>query len=159
MLHKPYWSSVVDELERISPLSLFVCINNYNDKCIPVTVQLHVPWHFTIRDSIWRFLQLQYLEVNTFAFIRHDKKWIQRTWWTTCLVTVKHRCNKSLSWYNKVLREKAVKLPRAGSVWRDKRNLLWLYYPWSFLPPLANFQHRKLHCFSHFYPLSFEGKL
>ena len=56
---------------------------------LPVAVQLHMSWHFSIRHSIWRFLQFQHLEINTFTFIWHDIKWIQRAGWTASLVTEK----------------------------------------------------------------------
>ena len=56
---------------------------------LPVAVQLHMSWHFSIRHSIWRFLQFQHLEINTFTFIWHYVKWIQRAGWTASLVTEK----------------------------------------------------------------------
>jgi len=42
-----------------------------------------------MRHGIRRFLQFQHLEINTFAFIRHDEKRIQWARWAPSLVTEK----------------------------------------------------------------------
>lgn len=43
----------------------------------PVTVELHVSGHLTMRHRVRQLLQLQRLEVHTLALVRHDKIWVQ----------------------------------------------------------------------------------
>ena len=50
-----------------------------------------MPWHLSIGHRIRRFLKFEYLKINTFAFVGHDEKRIQRARWTASLVTGKDK--------------------------------------------------------------------
>lgn len=66
---------------------------------LPVTVELEVAWHLSVRHGVRRLLQAQSLKVNTNAAVRDDEVWIHGALHPSGVLaekkTVKH-CDKKV---------------------------------------------------------------
>lgn len=68
---------------------------------LPVTVELEVTWHLSVRHSVWSFLQAESLKVNTNAAIRDDEVWIHGALHPSSILTEKktvNQCDKKVPW-------------------------------------------------------------
>lgn len=54
----------------------------------PVTVKLQVSGHFTVRNSVWGFLQAESLEINADAPVWDDEVRVHGALHPTCILTV-----------------------------------------------------------------------
>ena len=106
IVYLPFMVFVIHARTQPTALELFLrvlrkVLHWMQNNILPIAVQLHMSWHFSIRHSIWRFLQFQHLEINTFTFIWHYVKWIQRAGWTASLVTEKKKWSQH-SWRHRL---------------------------------------------------------
>lgn len=63
----------------------------------PITVELQVTGHFSVRHSIWSLLQAERLEVNTNAAVWDDEVGVHGTLHSSCILTEKKRIFVTIS--------------------------------------------------------------